>query len=196
MLTGSTSFLAEAKYQLLQPTPPSAIDRTHAFKVTQQKETPMKTVLAGSVLAAGLSVAAMMGASPAQALGLSVDPFGPDNGFTIGKGASADVGDGNKGIAVSIFKPASVTANQSSTGNRLVAVDGSIDVNGASSNRNKIYVVGGDVKLAGNNNRNLVVSGGSDVDTQGNVTGKLSLSVCGTSFSGQAAKVTVSHGAC
>jgi hypothetical protein len=138
----------------------------------------MKKAVAGTVIAAGFSVAGMLGAGTASALGFAVDPAGPNNSFSIGT-ASADVGDANNGLAVSVFSPASVQVNgKAATGNTLIAVDGSVTVDGK--------VTGG-----------TFVNVGSHTKANGAVADNtVSLVACNFSFTGQAAHVTTSHGIC
>lgn len=155
-----------------------------------------RRVAAGTIGVAGVSAAAMSGAGTASALGWSYDDSNIDP-VTIGWGATSDVkGTNNAGLAVSIFGTASVKAGEGTSGNTLLAIDGNSSVTGSASNNVIVSVAGGST-LGGNSHNNLIVNGGGSVSNQGgNAVGQVSLSACGTSFTGQAAKVVVSHGVC
>jgi hypothetical protein len=50
--------------------------------------------------------------------------------------------------------------------------------------------------VSGNAHNNIIVNAGGMVSASGNASGAVSLSACGTSFTGQAAHVSVSNGLC
>ena len=89
----------------------------------------IRKMMAGSALAVGLGVAAMIGAGTADARpGISFDrgsgdpvQFGDNDPKT---GAVASASDGNRALAISLYKPATATANGEGTGNRVVAING------------------------------------------------------------------------
>ncbi|GFG51304.1 hypothetical protein CQY20_03285 [Mycolicibacterium agri] len=93
-------------------------------------KTFVRRLAVGTTLAAGVGVAAMVGAGTASALpGISYDR-GPGDPIGIGdnspSGAQANASDGNRALAISIFRPARAEAvGQNRTGNRVLAVDGS-----------------------------------------------------------------------
>jgi hypothetical protein len=158
----------------------------------------VRKVVAGSVLAAGLGVAGMIGASPAQALGLSVDD-GNGGGFTVGSGATATATDGkrNQAIALSLLSPATAKVGGNATGSTAVAIGvssptsseivGTVDGGGA-------YTLDGNTKMAGNANGTQVFNVYSNVDVNGPAGATTTLAFCGTQLSAQAAHVKVSEG--
>lgn len=129
------------------------------------------------VFAAGLSAAALLGAAPAQASpGLSIDLNGDGTSFDIGTGATTTQSGNahnNPSLAISIFGDASTEATGNANNNVLIAVDGQ-------------------VKVGGNASGNVITNVGSKTERngQGKDPGVVSLTVCGTQFSGQG-KVTV-----
>ena len=157
----------------------------------------VRKVMAGSVLGAGLGVAAMLGAGSASALGFSYDNSDIDP-VTVGTGATSNVrGTNNQGLAVSIFGSASVSAGEGTSGNNLLAVGSTASVTGSAANNTLVSTGGGESRLGGSSHNTLIVNAGGEVtNTGGNAENAVSLSACGTSFSGQAAHVTVSHGVC
>jgi hypothetical protein len=86
-------------------------------------------LVVGSALAAGVGVAGVIGAGTASAApgisydGGSGDPIGiGDNSAT---GAQANASNGNRALAISIFRPATATAvGQNRSGNTMFALDG------------------------------------------------------------------------
>ena len=122
-----------------------------------------------AVIIGGMAIAALAGAGPASALGFGV------NGNDFGDVSTGESGNasGNTTIAVSILGPASATASGNAKNNTLIALDG---VSAAS----------------GNAEGNTIINESSVVVASGNASGVSNLSLCGTSFTGQAAHVTVS----
>jgi hypothetical protein len=92
-------------------------------------ELSIRRVVVGSVLAAGVGVAGMIGAGAANAApGISYDP-GPGDPIGIGDnsatGAQAIASNNNQALAISVFRPATATADgQNRTGNTVFALDG------------------------------------------------------------------------
>jgi hypothetical protein len=154
----------------------------------------VRKVVTGSALAAGLGVAAMMGAGSAAALGFSYDNSAIDP-VTVGTGANSDIGGtNNQGLAISVFGTSSTSAGNGTSGNNLLTIDGHAVVTGSASDNNMMSV-GGSSSLGGSSNHNNINNvGGVVTNDKGNAIGAVSLSACGTSFSGQAAHVTVSPG--
>jgi hypothetical protein len=89
----------------------------------------IRRILVGSVLAAGVGVAGMIGAGTVSAApGISYDG-GPGDPVGIGDnsatGAQADASNDNRALAISVFRPATATAvGQNRTGNKVFALDG------------------------------------------------------------------------
>jgi hypothetical protein len=92
-------------------------------------ELSIRRVVVGSVLAAGVGVAGMIGAGTANAApGISYDG-GPGDPVGIGDnsatGAQAIASNNNQALAISLFRPATATADgQNRTGNTVFALDG------------------------------------------------------------------------
>jgi hypothetical protein len=92
-------------------------------------ELSIRRVVIGSVLAAGVGVVGMIGAGTANAApGISYDP-GPGEPIGIGDnsatGAQAIASNNNQALAISVFRPATATADgQNRTGNTVFALDG------------------------------------------------------------------------
>jgi hypothetical protein len=88
----------------------------------------IRRIVVGSTLAAGVGVAGMIGAATANAgPGVSYDggsgnPIG--FGDTSPTGAQASASNGNRALAISIFKPAKATAEGQRFGNNVFALDG------------------------------------------------------------------------
>jgi hypothetical protein len=86
-------------------------------------------IVVGSALAAGVGVAGMIGAGTAGAApGISYDP-GPGDPIGIGDnsatGARANASNDNQALAISVFRPATATADgQNRFGNKVFALDG------------------------------------------------------------------------
>ena len=89
----------------------------------------IRTIVVGSALAAGVGVAGMIGAGTASAApGISYDG-GPGDPVGIGDnsatGAQANASNDNKALAISIFRPATATADGfNRSGNTVIAIDG------------------------------------------------------------------------
>ncbi len=89
----------------------------------------VRRILAGSALAAGLGAAGMIGAGTASAgPGISYDG-GPGDPVGIGDnsatGAQANASNDNRALAISVFRPATATADgQNRSGNTMFALDG------------------------------------------------------------------------
>jgi hypothetical protein len=92
-------------------------------------ELSIRRVVIGSVLAAGVGVAGMTGAGTASAApGISYDA-GPGDPVGIGDnsatGAQAIASNNNQALAISVFRPATATADgQNRSGNKVFALDG------------------------------------------------------------------------
>jgi hypothetical protein len=161
----------------------------------------VRKVVAGSVLAAGLGVAGMLGASPAQALGLSVDD-GNGGGFTVGSGATASATPGkrNQAIAVSVFAPATATVGGNAKGSTAVAI-GVSSPTGASStiegdaDGGGAYTLDGHTTIKGNAKGTQVFNVYTkEIKAKGDAGATTTVAVCGTELTAQAAHVTVSSG--
>ena len=161
----------------------------------------VRKVVAGSALAAGLGVAGMLGASPAQALGLSVDD-GNGGGFTVGTGATASATDGkrNQAIAVSILSDADAKVGGSATGSTAVAI-GVSSPTGASSEISGNADGGGAYTLDGHTTINGDAKGTQvfnvytkEIKANGQAGATTTIAVCGTELTAQAAHVKVSSG--
>jgi hypothetical protein len=93
------------------------------------KKLLIRRIVVGSALAAGVGVAGMTGAGTASAgPGISYDG-GPGDPIGIGDnsatGAQANASNDNKALAISLFRPATATADgQNRTGNTVFALDG------------------------------------------------------------------------
>jgi hypothetical protein len=93
------------------------------------KKLSIRRIAVGSALAAGVGVAGMIGAGTASAApGISYDG-GPGDPIGIGDnsatGAQANASNDNKALAISIFRPATATADgQNRSGNTVFALDG------------------------------------------------------------------------
>ncbi len=92
-------------------------------------EVSIRRVVVGSALAAGIGVAGIVGAGSASAApGISYDGGAGDPigiGDTSATGAQANASNGNKALAISIFRPAMATAvGQNRSGNTMFALDG------------------------------------------------------------------------
>jgi len=91
-------------------------------------ELSIRRAVVGSVLAAGVGVAGMIGTGTANAApGISYDP-GPGDPIGIGDnsatGAQAIASNNNQALAISLFRPATATADgQNRTGNTVSALD-------------------------------------------------------------------------
>jgi hypothetical protein len=178
-------------------------------------------MVAGSVLAAGLSAAGMIGAATAFAApGISYQN-GSGNEIGIGdhgKGASADAhasGTNSQALAINtglnLFGKSPSFASAKGDGATAVSIDGYTAVTGSNSHGfaalgqtnihgadNNAVTVAGQTNLYGSGNihGNFVVNAGGFVEQNGSnpqlVTdsGEVSVSVCGTSLSGQAAHIS------
>jgi hypothetical protein len=93
------------------------------------KKPSIGRIVVGSALAAGVGVAGMIGAGTASAgPGISYDG-GPGDPIGIGDnsatGAQANASNDNKALAISLFRPATATADGfNRTGNTVFALDG------------------------------------------------------------------------
>ena len=164
----------------------------------------VRKVVAGSVLAAGVGVAGMLGAGTAAAgPGISIDP-GTDGKGSFGLGdqtkqVAAKATEGNTAFAVSLFSPATATvggnANEArrvrwvspQPRERLREITGNVKGGGA-------YTLDGHTKMAGNANGTQVFNVYSNVVAAGEAGASTTLAVCGTQVTAQAAHVTVSKG--
>ncbi len=165
----------------------------------------VRKVVAGSVLAAGLGVAGMLGAGTAAAgPGISIDPGTDGKGsFGLGDqtktGATAKATEGNTAFAVSLFSPATATVG----GNAKGSTAGAVGISSASGASSEItgnvkgggaYTLDGHTKMAGNANGTQVFNVYSNVAAAGQAGASTTLAVCGTQVTAQAAHVTVSKG--
>jgi hypothetical protein len=114
-------------------------------------------------------------------------------------GAFAQSTESNNALAISTgLSPTGASAIALGEGNNVVSIDGH-GLTGPNTARNNVVTVGGVTTLGGDAHDNTVVNVGGVVSQQKmqkDEPGVLSLSACGTSFSGQAAHITVSPGAC
>lgn len=89
----------------------------------------IRRIVVGSVLAAGVGLAGMIGAGTANAApGIAYDG-GPGDPIGIGDnsptGAQAEASNDNRALAISVFRPATATAvGQNRSGNTVIAVGG------------------------------------------------------------------------
>ncbi len=89
----------------------------------------IRRIVVGSALAAGVGVAGMLGAGTASAApGISYDG-GPGDPIGIGDnsatGAQANASNDNQALAISVFRPATATADGfNRSGNKVFALDG------------------------------------------------------------------------
>ena len=113
-----------------------------------------RKLVTGSVLAAGLGVAGLLGAAPAFAgPGVSASVDGGDAvGFgdqEAASGAFASSTESNNALAISTgFSPVGATAVATGTGNNVVAIDG-VAVTGPLTARNNVITVAGAPPWAG-----------------------------------------------
>jgi hypothetical protein len=137
----------------------------------------------------------------ASALGFSYDG-GAGDATTVGWGATANSSEGNQALAVSLFGTANADADVSGpnkTGNTMVAVGlispANASVQGSPSG-NTYLAIDSDISSKGSERDNTVLAVGSNVGLKGNASSNFTIAGCGTSFTGQADKVEVSHGIC
>ena len=176
----------------------------------------VRKVVISSALGLGMSAMAFAGMGTASAApGISFDngdgPVGI--GDNSAKGAQATAAKGNNALAVSIFSNS--RADAQGTGNNVVAIDGHAST-GKNTEKNNVLSVGGittvrdnashnnvvtvlgvtDVK--GDSNHNNIVNVGGFVQSanQGKAPGALSVSLCGTSLTGQADHIKTSDAVC
>ena len=151
----------------------------------------INTVIAGSVLAAGVA-AGLFGAGTASAApGIS---YSDDSGHHVNigdthsdTGATALATPGNRALAVSVFAPSQASAN--GLNNNAFAFDGVTGVGGG--NDNNAFTSYGVTYLAGGQ-RNTVVNAGSVVASfDGQAENQNSVSFCGTRLSAQSSHITV-----
>jgi hypothetical protein len=164
-------------------------------KVTRMK---IRNVAVSTLVAGGLGLAGLMGASPASALGIAGDLNGDGQGFSVGSGASVSQtgnAEGNRSLAISILGPSATSASGNASGNTLVAIDGLSSASGNASG-NTVVTAFGVTSASGNAKNNTLVNVGGVTKATGNASGATSLAVCGTSLSGQFDHVTVSPGVC
>ena len=161
----------------------------------------IRKMMAGSALAVGLGVAAMIGAGTADARpGISFDrgsgdpvQFGDNDPKT---GAVASASDGNRALAISLYKPATATANGEGTGNRVVAINGGKATVTGDASDNTLVAVGGPAEVTVANDNNSIVALGSNVNAA-NESAQRVVALCGKSIvRAQSDNVTVSAGAC
>ncbi len=158
----------------------------------------VRNVVAGSILAAGVS-AALFGAGTASAApGISFDP-GTGGKSTIGigdqseDGAYANATKGNVALAINLSRKNATSATAGGEGNRVIAINGAASVVGTNNN---VVTLGGKTDVKSDSNHNTIVNLRSTVtsDKQGDADGARSFSLCGTTFGGQADHITVSPG--
>ena len=183
----------------------------------------VRRVVTGSVLAAGLGVAGLLGATPAFAgPGISIDHgTGGTNPIEIGDtsaaGANAIAKPGNTAVAVSIFGPSYADASKGGStkfgeGNNVVTF-GSVAKTGSDSAGNNVLGLGGSVaEINGQHDNVVTVADDTTTDKyshQNNIVnvagvavskdqytkpGVFSANVCGVQFSGQGSHVGVPTG--
>ena len=158
-------------------------------------------VVAGSVLAAGLGVAGMMGAGTASA-GPGIAYSDGDGGvqdFNFGD-AKASVGTGSQGLAmvggetlaavvpfleaganaISVLGRASATEEDKASGNRLLAIDGVALANGNATGNTVVGFAVGKATAGDNSSGNTVVAVfDSKATVGGNISGELVAAGCG-----------------
>jgi hypothetical protein len=161
-----------------------------------------RKVVTGSVLAAGLGVAGLLGAAPAFAgPGISVSIDGNDaiglGDQNAGTGAFARSTKTNNALAINTgFSPVGSLAVAEGERNNVVSIDG-IGVTGPSTKRNNVVTAFGSTTLGGDAHDNTIVNLGGIAyqnKPQGADPGVFNLSACGTEFSGQADHIKVSAG--
>jgi hypothetical protein len=138
-------------------------------------------VVAGSVLAAGLGVAGMMGAGTASA-GPGIAYSDGDGGvqdFNFGD-AKASVGTGSQGLAISVLGRASATEEDKASGNRLLAIDGVALANGNATGNTVVGFAVGEATAGDNSSGNTVVAVfDSKATVGGDISGELVAAGCG-----------------
>src|SRR6478672_2172143 len=108
-------------------TDPVREGRAHRYETGMTMD--IRRIVIGSALAAGVGVAGMIGAGTASAApGISYDG-GPGDPVGIGDnsaaGAQANASNNNRALAISVFRPATATADgQNRSGNKVFALDG------------------------------------------------------------------------
>ena len=142
----------------------------------------VRRVVAGSVLAAGLGVAGMMGsmgtAQAAPGIAYS-DGDGGVQDFSFGD-AKASVGTGSQGLAISVLGRASATEEDKASGNRLLAIDGVALANGNATGNTVVGFAVGEAKAGGTSSGNTVVAVfDSKATVGGNISGELVAAGCG-----------------
>lgn len=124
---------------------------------------PVRKVVAGSVLAAGVAVGLFGAGTAAAAPGISFDP-GTNGTGKIGfgdqsdKGASALATTDNTALAISISRPAQAVAL--GQGNNVVAIDGVAMTDKKTSNNRVTAVLGGVAVTDKSNHNNVLTVGG------------------------------------
>jgi hypothetical protein len=162
----------------------------------------VRKVVVSSALGLGMGAMAFTGAGMASAApGVSFDNgtngtgsvgFGDRSAAT---GATAIASEGNRALAVNLTSPSGTRAIAEGHNNNVVAIDG-LAVTGPNTRDNNVVTVGGATALGDDAHNNTVLNVGGLVTTsghQGDAAGALSVSACGTSFSGQADHIKVSN---
>jgi hypothetical protein len=159
----------------------------------------IRGVIAGSALVAGVGIAGTFGAGTASASpGISYDP-GTNGTRTIGigdqstTGATAKATEGNRALAISVLGPSSAVV-LGGTNNTAVAFEGISGISADSSGSpegNKVYTAYGATVINGASKGNTIINAAGWVQTSGTATSQTSVSICGTSLSGQADHIEV-----
>ncbi len=161
----------------------------------------VRKVVVSSALGLGMGAMAFTGMGTASAApGVSFDN-GTNGTGAVGfgdrsaTGATANASEGNRALAINITSKTGTQAIAQGTNNNVVAIDG-MAVTGPDTRDNNVLTAGGATVLVDDAHNNNVVNVGGLVTTsahQGDAAGALSVSACGTSFSGQADHIKVSN---
>jgi hypothetical protein len=178
----------------------------------------VRKVVVSSALGLGMGAMAFTGMGTASAApGVSFDNgtggtgavgFGDRSEAT---GATANASEGNRALAINLTSPSGTQAIAQGTNNNVVSIDGmavtgpdTSDNNvvnafgvtsvGGEARNNNVVTVRGATVVDGDAHDNTIINGGGLVTAfdQGDAPGALSVSVCGTSLTGQADHITTS----
>jgi hypothetical protein len=174
------------------------VPAVHATQQEGSRDMTIRKVVAGSVLAAGVT-AGMFGAGTASAApGISYDP-GTGGTKTIGigdqsaTGATANAAEGNRALAISLFRKSSAIVVGGSNNNAFAfdGISGIAPAPGENPENNNVFTSYGATVVTGASKGNTIINAGGLVQTSGNAASQTSVSFCGTSLSGQADHITV-----
>ena len=178
----------------------------------------VRKLVVSSALGLGMGAMAFTGAGIASAApGVSFDNgtngtgsvgFGDRSAAT---GATAIASEGNRALAVNLTSKTGTQAVAQGHNNNVVSIDGvavtgpntennnvvnafGVTSVGGNARNNNVVTVGGATLVGGDAHDNTIVNGGGLVTAagQGDAAGALSVSVCGTSLTGQADHITTS----